>query len=179
MKVFDRTIEAMSAAGTLLVILIMVIMDADVISRTLFNAPVRGVPEIVTMSLAAIVFLQFPAMLCAGRVIGTDGFLGWLARRAPRAEQALQSFFHALGALVFGVLVYCVWPLLISTWTNGDTYGVEGLFTFPKWPVQLIIVAGCLGMAIQYARFTWWYAKGAASGVAFSLGGDPADRMLS
>lgn len=176
---FERTIEAMSAAGTLLVILVMVLMDADVLGRALFSAPVAGVPEIVTMSLAAIVFLQFPAMLRAGRVIGTDGFLGYLARRAPRAEQWLQAVFHALGAVVFAVLGYAVWPLLTGTWTYGDQYGVQGLFTFPKWPVQLIIVASCVGMTIQYALFAFRFGAAATRAERLELDVDPAERILS
>ena len=69
----------MSAIGTMLVIGVMVIMDFDIVGRVIFNSPLKGVPEIVAVSIAVIVFLQFPATLRAGRVISVDGFLEWVS----------------------------------------------------------------------------------------------------
>ena len=63
----------MNALGTLLVLFVMVVILADVIGRTALRAPLGGTSEIVAMSIAAIVFLQFPSTLRAGRVIRSDG----------------------------------------------------------------------------------------------------------
>jgi hypothetical protein len=45
----------MSAIGTMLVIGVMVIMDFDIVGRVIFNSPLKGVPEIVAVSIAVIV----------------------------------------------------------------------------------------------------------------------------
>ena len=46
----------------------MVLINIDVFSRYLFNAPVTGVPLVITLSIIAIVFLQLAAALRGGRV---------------------------------------------------------------------------------------------------------------
>jgi TRAP-type mannitol/chloroaromatic compound transport system permease small subunit len=147
---FDRTVDAMSAAGTCLVLVIMVVMDADIVGRVLFGAPLRGVPEIVTMSIAAIVFLQLASTLRHGRVIQADAFLGWLRRRTPAAAHALAAAYHFAGAVAFAIVLCAVAPLAERAWRSGDIYGSPGFFTFPKWPVRAVILAGCAAVLVQF-----------------------------
>jgi hypothetical protein len=33
--------------------------------------------------------------------------------------------------------------------------GEEGLFTFPEWPIKLVIVLGCLVTLLQFVRILW------------------------
>ena len=102
----------MSAIGTMLVIGVMVIMDFDIVGRVIFNSPLKGVPEIVAVSIALIVFLQFPATLRAGRVISVDGFLEWLGRDHVRLQMLLLALFHATGAFMFFILFKAMIPIV-------------------------------------------------------------------
>ena len=44
--------------GTIWIFVIMILINLDVFSRFLFNAPVKGVPLAVTMLIVPIIFLQ-------------------------------------------------------------------------------------------------------------------------
>ncbi len=176
---FGRVTAAMNAIGSCLIIFIMVIMLADIFGRFLFNHPLHGVPELVAMSIAAIVFLQFPHTLRAGRVIFTDGFLNWLAGVSPRAEQILLGIYHLLGSGIFGVMLWALVPLLKRTIESGDFFGVVGVFTFPKWPAHSIIVLGAAMMTIQYLTLALAFFRAAREGRRLNADLDPSERVLS
>jgi len=171
-------IALMNALGTALVLLIMLVILADVLGRFLFANPLEGTAEIVAMSIAAIVFLQFPSTLRAGRVINTDAFLAWVARRSVRAEQWLLGAYHALGAAMFTVVCLHVRPLLAGAWEGNEFYGNIGVFTFPKWPVFAVITFGSGVMAVQYLALAWAHARAGARGERL-MTIDPATRVLS
>ena len=55
---FEAIISVMNSIGTAWVFVLLVIINLDIGGRALFNHPIRGVPEIVAMSIVACVFLQ-------------------------------------------------------------------------------------------------------------------------
>jgi TRAP-type C4-dicarboxylate transport system permease small subunit len=168
----------MNAVGTLLVLLIMVVILVDVLGRFLFKDPLEGTPEIVAMSIAAIVFLQFPSTLRAGRVIQVDAFLEWVATRSVRAEQWLLCLYHVLGGGMFLVVCLHVAPLARGVWVGNEFYGNIGIFTFPKWPVFAVITFGSAVMALQYFVLAWDYLQaGRRRERLMSI--DPATRVMS
>ena len=69
---FGKLTATMNAIGSCLIVFIMLVMLGDIFGRFLFNKPIPGVPEIVAISLVAIVFLQIAHTLRAWRVIFTD-----------------------------------------------------------------------------------------------------------
>lgn len=156
--------SAMNALGTVLVLLVMAVILTDVIGRAVFRAPLSGTSEIVAMSIAAIVFLQFPSTLRAGRVIRSDGLLDWVGARSARAAHALSCVFHVLGGIMFMVVTAYVAPLAMGVWRDGEFYGNIGVFTFPKWPVFGVITFGSAMMALQYFAIAWQSALDAAHG---------------
>lgn len=168
----------MNAVGSGLVLLIMLVILADVLGRFLFKEPLEGTPEIVAMLIAAIVFLQFPSTLRAGRVISADAFLEWMARRSVRAEQWLLCAYHLLGGAMFTVICLHVWPLLLGVWADKEFYGNVGVFTFPKWPVFAVITFGSAVMALEYFVLAWAHARaGRRRERLMTI--DPATRVLS
>ncbi|MGQ0652005.1 MAG: TRAP transporter small permease subunit [Betaproteobacteria bacterium] len=168
----------MNAVGTALVLLIMLVILVDVLGRFLFKDPLEGTPEIVAMSIAAIVFLQFPSTLRAGRVINTDAFLELVAMRSVRAEQWLLCVYHVLGGAMFTVVSIHVWPLLLGVWAGKEFYGNVGVFTFPKWPVFAVIAFGSAVMALEYFVLAWAHARAGRRGERL-MTIDPATRVLS
>ena len=169
----------MSAIGTMLVIGVMVIMDFDIVGRVIFNSPLKGVPEIVAVSIAVIVFLQFPATLRAGRVISVDGFLEWLGRDHVRLQLLLLALFHATGAFMFFILFKAMIPIVEKMYSYGDYYGVAQIFTIPKGPIHSIVLVGCFIMMIQYLILTFEFLLACWRGQALLPVGNPADRILS
>ena len=68
MSLFVSLITFMNAIGTLWIFGLMVLIGADVLGRELFNSPIRGVTEIVSLSIVAIVFLQLAHTLWVKRI---------------------------------------------------------------------------------------------------------------
>lgn len=158
-RAFGWICGVLNAAGTVLIAFIMVVINADVLGRFLFNRPITGVTEMVIMSIAAIVFLQFADTLRAGRMIQADTLLRVLEPRAPRAYHALQAFFHVVGAVTFGVILYATVPFLQRAWASGDAYGNPLVFSLPKWPVRVIMIIGCTAMLLQFLLLAWRHAR--------------------
>ena len=61
----------------------MLLINSDVLGRNLFNAPVRGVTELVSLSIVGIVFLQLADTLHSGRFTRADVLL-----ERPQAQPA-------------------------------------------------------------------------------------------
>lgn len=137
-----RLTSWMNAAGTLAIFGLLVAVNTDILGRGLFNAPLRGTAEVLSVGIVAIVFMQLPNTLWAGRFPRADFALEALAARAPRAGAAMLALFHLVGAAMLAVLCAAIVPELRRAWALGDYFGALGDFTVPLWPVRLIMVVG-------------------------------------
>lgn len=146
----DRVTAFASALGTGLILAIMLLIVADVVGRFLFGRPIAGVPELVAMSILAIVFLQIADTLARGKLTRAEVLLAFLERRAPRAAEALNAVLHAVGALLAGVLVSAFYPLFLRSWGRDEMVGTVGQFLAPIWPVHLVVL---IGAALLFAVF--------------------------
>lgn len=155
-----------SAAGTFGIVLLMLFINADVLSRNLLGQPVRGVPEVVSIGIVGIVFLQVAQCLAAGRMTRSDMLLRRLERRSVRAARALDAFFHVVGAALFLIIAWFGRPFAVDAWRQGDYVGVVGIFTFPAWPVAWSVVLGSVLVAVQYLRIAGGLARQAAGRTA-------------
>ena len=152
---FDGLMLALSSVGTLWIFALMVIINIDVIGRTLFNRPLPGVPELVSLSVVGIIFIQLGNTLREGRMTRADTFLNSLERRWPKIGFTLAGLFAFAAAFLFAVLFWFSYPFLLNSWFEGDFVGVEGYITFPTWPVRLIILIGCACGCLQSMRVGW------------------------
>jgi TRAP-type mannitol/chloroaromatic compound transport system permease small subunit len=150
-----RLTAAMNALGTLWILALMVLINADVIGRDLFGHPLRGVTEFVAMSIVGIVFLQLADTLHAGRVTRADVLLGRLQRTRPRAADALHALFHALGALLLGILLWASTGPLAESIRIREYVGAIGDFQLPVWPVRAITLLGLAVTMLTYAALAW------------------------
>lgn len=146
----DGATVAINVLGTLLIVAIMLLIGADVLARNLFNAPISGVPEMVALSIVAIVFLQVPQTLRADRFTRSTAVLDAIRRRAPRVALVMETVFDIAAILLLGALLYASWPLFTQSWEKDTFVGAIGNFTAPVWPVKLII---CVGTAMLMAQF--------------------------
>lgn len=147
----DAITAAANVVGSLLIFGLVLLIGADVAGRNLFGAPVSGVPEMVSLSIVAIVFLQAPMALKAGRMTRSDGVLGSLRRRVPRVAAALETLFDGFGIVVLAAILYAHWPILVRSWERNDFVGAIGDFTAPTWPVKLMLLIGAGLLLLQFA----------------------------
>lgn len=167
---FGYLVDGMNGLGSVLIFAVMALMVADVLMRDLFNAPIDGVAEMVAISIIAIVFLQLASTLRHGRMSRADLFIDGFALRHPRAGNVVQALFSLAGVFVCGVVFYATWPRFAKAWADNEFYGVQGVFTMPVWPLQLIVLAGCAVTAIQYLLHAIAHLRIAATAAADAPG---------
>ncbi len=147
---FGSIISAMNNMGTFWVFILLVIINLDIAGRTLFNRPVRGVPEIVALSIVACVFLQIPHTLKVGRLTRSDILLDWLEIKCPMFKHLLEGIYSLTGAVLMAILFRNSIKLFTKAWRIGEYVGAQGDFMAPVWPVKLIILIGCVAGVIQF-----------------------------
>jgi len=152
---FGHLVDGLNGAGSLVIAAVMLLMCADVFMRNAFNQPIDGVAEMVAASIIIIVFLQLPSTLRHGRMSRADLFLDPFMISHPRAALRLRAVFSLFGVFACGVIAYATWPIAVRAWTNSEFLGIEGVFTFPTWPMRFVVVLGAALAALQYALLVW------------------------
>jgi len=147
---FGRVLSWLNSLGTAWIFVMMVLINADVIGRALFNAPIRGVPLIISLSIIAIVFLQLPDALRNGRVTRNEVVLSRLQTRRSPWYHRLQAVFHLCGVAMMAVIIVAGWPLLEKAWRSQAYFGNLGDFTFAEWPIKLIVLIGAFAAGAQF-----------------------------
>lgn len=140
-----------SGAASIWIFCLMLLICADIAGRTLFNAPVQGVSEIVANSIVAIVFLQAAHTLMSGRMTRTDILIGKLEDNRPFAAAVIRIVFHLAGLLVFALIAQGTWPKLVDAWVENEFFGAQGVFTAPVWPIKACLFGGSLLTCIAFA----------------------------
>lgn len=146
-----RVFAAMNALGTVWILALMVLINADVAGRNLFAAPVRGVTELVSLSIVGIVFLQLADTLRAGRFTRADVLLQRLQRTRPALADGLQGLFHLVGLALMLVILVASWKPLAQAVAIREYVGAVGDFQAPVWPVRLITLVGLCSTALCFA----------------------------
>jgi TRAP-type mannitol/chloroaromatic compound transport system permease small subunit len=152
---FDLLVSIMNAVGSLWIFTIMVLVCADVFMRYVFNSPITGVPLVITMSLIAIVFLQLPDSLFAGRVTRNAAIITRILATRPKLGRALNASYYVLGGVFVAIISWYTVPVFEKVWKANSYLGNRGDFTLPEWPFKLLIVVGGTIVAIQYFRLAW------------------------
>lgn len=143
-------LSGLNGLGTGWIFVMMVLINADVLSRALFNYPIRGVPLVISLSIIAIVFLQLPDALRNGRMTRNEVVLSRLTARGSPLADTFQALFHIAGLAVMIVLCVYGYPLLEKSWVTGAYYGNLGDFTFAEWPIKAVVLIGAASCGLQY-----------------------------
>lgn len=154
-RAFWAFVAGMNSVGTVLIFALVVMINLDVFSRFLFNAPIAGVTELVELSIVAIVFLQLADAVRAGRLTRSDGLYLRLQKTHPRLAHALGAFFDIAGALFFVTIIMGAAPMLVDAWQRNYYAGNKGIFAVPLWPVRLILVVGTVTVVLVFAGLAW------------------------
>ena len=135
----DRLATAANAAGTLVVLALVLVVNYDVAARGVFNAPFQGAIEVVQFSMVLIVFLQLPDVVRVNRLTRSDGFLAFLGQRHPRTTTFLRRAIDSVSCIFMLLIAIAIWPEFIAMWQSQDYFGIPGVFTAPWWPIKLVI----------------------------------------
>src|SRR3546814_10323238 len=108
-RMFARFLGLMNACGTVWIFLLMILINSDIIGRELFESPVRGTTEILSISIVGIVFLQLGHTLMNGKITRSD-------MRSEEHTSELQSLMRISYA------VFCLKKKNRKTTQNRITY---------------------------------------------------------
>lgn len=163
-----RLTRGLNALGSLWIVGLMLLINADIAGRNLFATPVRGVTELVGLSIVGIVFLQLPDTLRCGRFSRADPMLSVLQRRWPAGAAAVLALHHLLGAGLMLILLRAAWPRFLDVRAVGEYVGAIGDFMAPLWPVHLVVL---VGMAVTGLCFAWLAALYVSRALGLARGG--------
>ena len=151
-RLYAALLSTLSAIGTAWIMVIMILINADVVGRYIFNAPIRGIPTIVSMSIIGIVFFQLPECIRSGRLTRNEVIIGPLLGRKSPTGYSLQSAFYMVGAILMFLIVLYTLPLFEKAWELQSYVGNRGDFAFLDWPIVLIVLLGASLCAIEFFR---------------------------
>ena len=154
-RAFSGLVAGLNSIGTGWIFVLMLIINVDVLSRYLFNAPIQGVAEIVELSIVGIVFLQISDAVRNGRLTRSDGLFQQIVKRRPVLGHSMGAVFDVAGTVFFISILFGAIPRLIEAYERGYFAGNEGLFVVPVWPIRLILVIGCIVVAMQFLLLAW------------------------
>jgi TRAP-type mannitol/chloroaromatic compound transport system permease small subunit len=147
---FGRLTVPLSAAGTVLIILMAIGVNCDILGRELFNSPVPGVTEFLGLAIVSVVFLQIANTSREDRHISNDLIMSWLSTRMPRLAIFFYGLFHVIGAMIFLLIVWFVVPIFIENYQGNYYKGTAGFVEIPVWPFDGTIIVGAAAAAVQY-----------------------------
>lgn len=150
-RLLTRITALLSAVGTMLILGIMLLICVDVIGRFFFGNPIAGVPEMVAMSILAIVFLQIANTLAEGKLTRSDALIGAIHRRNPRLAEGFDALLHGAGAVLLAILISAFYPQFLRSYGRSEMIGTVGQFLAPIWPVHGIVLLGAGLMFLVFA----------------------------
>lgn len=151
-RLFARLIGWLNAAGVVWIFALMFLICADITARTVFDRPIAGVTEMVSLSLVACVFLQLAQAVQAGRLMQVEMFVAPLERNRPAVANDWQLLLAAVGVGLLAVIAIGSWPDFVTALRTREFAGVEGIYKIQVWPIKLLLVAGSVVAAIELSR---------------------------
>src|SRR5262245_24483956 len=142
-----RIVRFLLAGAAVIIFLLGFLVCADIFGRALFNSPVKGTPEIVSMSIVIICFLLAGYSVQSGSMIYTDVASGMFGLRGLAFAQLMSA---VLGIVFFGIIVWGSYEPTLHAIASGEYEG-EGALRVPVWPARVIVVIGALLVVASYA----------------------------
>jgi TRAP-type C4-dicarboxylate transport system permease small subunit len=142
-----RIVRALLAAAAVIIFLLGFLVCADVIGRAVFNAPVKGTPEMVSMSIVIICFLLAGYSVQSGSMISTDVVVGIFGVRGRAFAQLLSA---VLAIAFFGIIVWGSYEPTLHAIVSGEYEG-EGALRVPVWPARTVVLIGAVLVVTSYA----------------------------
>jgi TRAP-type C4-dicarboxylate transport system permease small subunit len=151
MRFWNRGVDGLAALGTVMIVILMAIIVADVLARNLLGASLPLIAELGALTVVLIVFLQLGAAVRNDRLARTEFVLDALGAGRPRAVELLRAVWDLCGAAVCAGIAWASWGILRRDFAHGEFIGVTGVMTMPTSPFRLLIFAGAVVAAIQFA----------------------------
>ncbi|MCZ7660024.1 MAG: TRAP transporter small permease [Xanthobacteraceae bacterium] len=145
-RLASRLVHALLAVAALTAFALSFLVVADVVGRVVFNSPVKGTPEIVSMSIVIVCFLLAGYAVHSGAMLRADVLVDVFGTPARRFAAIASGI---LGACFFMLIVWGTLEPLQHAWSSGEYEG-EGALRVPVWPARVVILFGAALVAAIY-----------------------------
>ncbi len=142
-----RVVRALLVAAAAIIFLLGFLVCADVFGRAFFNTPIKGTPEMVSMSIVIICFLLAGYAVQSNGMIYTDVFTGMFGVRGVAFSQLLSAIF---GIMFFGLVLWGSYEPTMHAIASGEFEG-EGAMRVPAWPARVVVLTGAILVIVSYA----------------------------
>jgi TRAP-type C4-dicarboxylate transport system permease small subunit len=157
----DHVTRALLVLAAILAFLLCFLVVADVIGRVVFNSPVKGTTEIVSLSIVIICYLQSGFAVRSGGMLHVDMFV---SQGGPRTQSAFAALAALAGLVFFGAICWGSFEGAHHAWVSNEFEG-EGALRVPVWPARFVLVLGTFFAAFSYLLLLIQHAGGVLRGV--------------
>lgn len=155
-RVFAQVLSGLNMLASIYVLCLMFLICADVFGRSLLDAPLPGVPEIVKFTIVGMVWLQVAYVLRSRAHLRSTIILDALPRGGKRVVLVLNAL---TGAAVVGLIAWYAWPEFIDAWQTNAFEGVPPV-EVPITPIWATVVLGAGLMLVQFLVDIVRYLRG-------------------
>ena len=135
----EKLSQTLALIGAIGVILMMVHIGGDILSRNLFGRPIPATNEIVSRYyMVLIAFLPLAWVERRNGMVAVE-VLEWTL--GPRMKRASDLLVAALVCLVYAVMTWVTWQTAMSNFRSG-AFVVALNYRLPVWPTFFFVPAG-------------------------------------
>lgn len=144
--VLTRLAQFLLVIAALLGFFLAFVVCADVGGRYFFSSPIQGTPEIVSMAIVMICYLQAAYAIRSGGMINVDALY---IHMPTRMKGVVAVFGSLLGFALFALIFWGSWDRAVTSFVAGEFEG-EGAMRIPAWPTRWILVTGAGLASLTY-----------------------------
>ena len=134
----DWVTKALMVFAAVLAFMLCFLVVADVLGRVVLGSPIKGTPEIISLSIVIICFLQAGFAIRSGGMLNVDTFV---SRFSPTVQSWLAVWGACAGVFFFSLICYGTLDGAAHAWNTNEFEG-EGALRVPVWPARFAIVLG-------------------------------------
>jgi len=157
-----RLTRALLVLAAVLAFLLCFLVVADVVGRVMFDRPVKGTTEIVSLSIVIICYLQCGFAIRSGGMLHVDMFV---SKAGPRGQSVMAALAALAGIVFFGIICWGSFEGAAHAWNSNEFEG-EGALRVPVWPARFVLILGTALATLNYALLLVQHLASAARGTA-------------
>jgi tripartite ATP-independent transporter DctM subunit len=151
-RLLARVSGAFSGAASTMIMVFMLVITADVLSRNLFLRPIHGVSDFVAFAIVACVFVQLASTIRDDRIIKADFLMGGWETDRPLLADGVKALFYGTATILLILAVRWLWDDFWKAWTTGEFTGAVGSYQIQLWPFKLAVLAGAALATVETTR---------------------------
>ncbi len=145
-RFYSKLLTYVNSFTAFMVFVLMLLITADVVSRTAFNNPFQGVSEIVSNCIIILCFLEIPYVLMRGTHVRTTMVYD---KVGPRVKAVIDFVACLLGIAVFALIIKSSWGNFIKSALINDAE-IAGSVRIPTTPGRFAVIVGSVMMIIEF-----------------------------